>query len=109
MRRGIFSNKKGFTLVEIILSIAIIGIMAVSFIPVFTAGFKGVIFAGEKKTEMFDTQNVMEQEVADSANSGTETLTVTFPADGGKPEFPVTVDGETVNDGSYILFKAKMN
>ena len=103
------SNKKGFTLIEIILAIAIIGIMAVAFIPVFTSGFKGVIYAGETKTGMFDSQNILEQEVADSVNTGTETLTVIFPADGTNPEFSVTTNGETVNNDSYILFKAKLD
>ncbi|MDW7661064.1 MAG: type II secretion system protein [Bacillota bacterium] len=52
----------GFTLVEIIISMALIGIIAVSFLSLFTAGFSTVYSMGRKTQTMnYDAQRYMDQ------------------------------------------------
>jgi len=58
-------RKKGMTLVEIIVSIAILGIIAVAFLPVFTTGFSSVFHAGNKSEALYRAQQDMEGLIAD--------------------------------------------
>lgn len=67
-------NDHGFTLVEIIISIALIGIIAVSFITMFTSGFSAIFTMGRKTKSMnYDAQTYMERiyegESADTINA----------------------------------------
>ena len=41
-------NKKGFTLIELILSMAIIGIIAVTLLPILNVGLKNIVFSGNR-------------------------------------------------------------
>lgn len=41
-------NKKGFTLVEVILSLAIVGIIAVAILPIFNIGLKNILISGNR-------------------------------------------------------------
>lgn len=57
-------NKKGFTLLELIISMAIIGLLTVSFLEMFTFGFKGVFSAGQNSKAQYLGQQVIENKLA---------------------------------------------
>ncbi len=60
--KRIRKNYHGFTLVEIIISMALIGIIAVSFLSLFTAGFSTVFSMGRKTQIMnYDAQWYMDR------------------------------------------------
>lgn len=52
------NNKGGFTLIEVVLSIAILSIIAVSFLTIFTSGFSS-IYAMGRKTQTMNNQAQM--------------------------------------------------
>lgn len=107
-----YSLKKntGFTLIEVILSIAILGIIAAAFIPVFTGGFKGIIFAGEVKTGMFNSQDTIEQQISAETKTGSSVnVAITFPAVSGKSQYNISRNAITATDGSYLLFSTPLN
>lgn len=55
-------NQSGFTLVEIIISMALIGIIAVSFLSLYTMGFSTVFSMGRKtQTINYDAQWYMDR------------------------------------------------
>lgn len=56
-------NRKGFTLVEVILAIAIIGLIAVSFLPLITFSYTNLIGTEKFTQNMFDDQQLVENEI----------------------------------------------
>lgn len=58
------SNEKGFTLIEVIVSLAIIGLLALVFLPILVNHYKWIIDTNANITETaFDAQEVMEDNV----------------------------------------------
>ena len=62
-------NNKGFTLIEIIISLAIIGIMSIGFLALFTTGYKIIIIAGKKSNAVMQTEMNIESDLALGTNS----------------------------------------
>lgn len=52
---------KGMTLIELIISIAIIGIMIVSFSSIFIGGFKSILKSGKRSKNGMESQKQIEQ------------------------------------------------
>jgi prepilin-type N-terminal cleavage/methylation domain-containing protein len=67
-------NDVGMTLLEIILSLAIIGIIAISFLPLFTSGFIWVKNAGNETKAAFVAQQSMEKRLSGQIVTETEIL-----------------------------------
>lgn len=96
----LLAHKKGLTLIEVILSIAILGIIAIVFLTVFTTGVKGVFEAGRWSEAEYETQHAMENELADVpsnvpnvqvAEYGSTNISITFGTT------TITVHGKTIN------------
>ena len=85
--------KKGMTLVEIIISIAIIGILGITFFSMFTSGFKGVVRAGNKSTASYDAQAKIEETLNDKPSAG----------DPGNTHLRINF-----NDSTYIDIEGKL-
>ena len=60
------NSQKGFTLIEVILSIAILAIISVAFLTMFTNGIVGIAGAGKKSTSHYTAQNKIESNMSDS-------------------------------------------
>ena len=71
-------NKRGLTLIEIILALAILGILAASFLPVLTAVFKNVFQAKDITKGVYLTQQQLElaMEVARNEDTSPEDLSI---------------------------------
>lgn len=63
------NKKKGFTLVEIIVSLAIIGIISVSFLSMFGFGFKIIAMSGKNSRSDFNAQSLIESNISDDSNT----------------------------------------
>ncbi len=80
-------NEKGFTLIEVMISMLLVGILAMSFIPIFASQFTNVYRTGDKSEATYDALEKVENEIADSEVTtikSTDTVradTITF---GGK-------------------------
>lgn len=92
-------NNKGLTLIEVLVSIVILGIIAVAFLPIFTNSFVYIMSAGKRSKADFEAQRAMENRLAGSGKtfdnvetteSGTE-LSISFGSD------TINVPGKTVN------------
>ncbi len=63
-------KENGFTLVEFILTILIIGIVAVFVIPVFSNIFAGVFSAGDKTKATFEAQQLIVNSLVNKSEDG---------------------------------------
>lgn len=56
-------DNKGFTLIEVILAIFIIGLLAASFLPMITFGYKGIIDSKKFTEALFKDQELLEEKI----------------------------------------------
>lgn len=61
-------NKKGFTLVEVIIAMAIVGVIAVTFIPLLTAQYVNISKTGDKSRATYKAVEEAEEEVGKLKN-----------------------------------------
>lgn len=71
-------NRKGFTLIEIILALAILGIILVAFISMFTSSFVWITDAGDKGKAYSSSQEDIENRIATGESEDTQDLVITF-------------------------------
>lgn len=84
----IVKSQKGFTLIEVVVALAILVIIVFSFTIMFTSSFSGIFRAGHKSRALFEAQEEMDNKIAGNMNSGANAITVQFD------QIDVTVDGE---------------
>lgn len=77
MKKIIAKNNGGFTLIEIIVSIVIIGLMSLTFFGLFGFGMKTVIVSGQNSASDFNAQTILEDGVFDRGSDSPEQLEVT--------------------------------
>jgi len=71
-------NKKGFTLIETIVGIALLGIISICLIPLFTYGFIQINRSGNRTEALYDNQSTIETKLP--TNPIDQVLTIKFDA-----------------------------
>lgn len=75
-------NRQGLTLIEIIVSIAILGIIVLLFTVVLSSGYIGIIKSGDKAEASYESQKELSEKILQLNDfSGTKSLNLNF--DGG--------------------------
>lgn len=77
-------NRKGLTLVEIILSMALLGIIVIVFLTVFNTGNKNIIKAGNRTKDVLKTQSEIDEKIKNHNNEGKDTIIIDIPGIGEK-------------------------
>lgn len=94
----------GFTLIEIILTLSIIALIAVSFIPFLTNSFSGIMAVGNRANSLYEAQAEIES-LFDSSSDGTsssvdivcDSPSKTFTIEGRLKEVNKTVNGSSLH------------
>ena len=60
-------KKDGLTLIELIISLAIIGIISVAFLSLFGFGINTITMSGKKSSSDFNAQSIMESSISDDS------------------------------------------
>lgn len=94
MLKRIRKNKKGFTLAELLIVVAIIGVLVAISIPIFTSQL-------EKSRDAVSVANIR------SAYAQAQTAILTYTKDGTDGD--VTITKLTTGDGGYTVAVAKVN
>jgi prepilin-type N-terminal cleavage/methylation domain-containing protein len=73
--------KKGLTLIEVVVSIAILGLMSISFLSMFSGGINWIFKSGNKSSAQYTSQEKIENIIysesnADGINSSSNPLTI---------------------------------
>lgn len=82
MKRG-----KGFTLIEVLIAIAVIALIAVVSLPMFSMGLSNIRSSESNTKDLFDIQSKIESGEVDSATTSEKTLKFVFT--GYPVEIPV--------------------
>lgn len=72
MRVKKIRNNKGFTLVEIIVSVAIIGILAIAFFGLFGFSINTIITSGHNSVSDFNAQSILEDRIGDPTTTSSQ-------------------------------------
>lgn len=73
-------NNRGFTLIEIIITIAIIGIIIIPVFTIFNLGLKNIISAKERTEKVFETQNEINEDIRQPNIGEDATIKVVIPS-----------------------------
>ena len=102
-------NEKGLTLIEVIISIAIISVITVSFLSIFSNSFIQVVRSGNKGTSMYSAQSAAEDllENASFSESSVTTITVGWGSDnlsvyGNLETIEVDIPNDPNNDKAIL-------
>lgn len=71
-------NQKGFSLVEILVSITILGMMAIFILPSLTFGYVQLFEAGKQTEAYANVQSEMEEELAKTDTPTSSAITIEF-------------------------------
>lgn len=71
--------ESGFTLVEIVVALAVLMILLVPFTFLFTSSFTNIFAAGNKNQALYDVQKELENEINSSSAVGIDILQIDFP------------------------------
>lgn len=96
-------DNKGVTLVEIVVSLAILGIISAAFATLFTNGFRVIFSAGDKTVALYEAQDSVENIIAENHPAGGTSippLTMYFNdiSGSGLTDHEVAVEGRQVED-----------
>ena len=83
-------NDKGMTLIEIIVSLAILGIIVVSLSTVLSTGYIGIIKSGDKAEAAYKSQGEMTTKIQAEVSLRTQHLNINFS--GGFSLPPIVVE-----------------
>ena len=73
------TNKKGFTIVEVLVAMALLSLAAVAFIALMSFSVSSIFLAGEKSEKIFDAQGEIESEISAQLPSGDDEVKINFP------------------------------
>lgn len=110
-KRG--KSSGGFTLVEVLVSIAILAIISVALLLLFNQSFVGIIESGNKAESIYEGQGDLENKITEDADFDTdEKLTLEFKdVDNNNDSVIITVQGKTIEDtvenADLTFFKTK--
>ncbi|MCB2295208.1 prepilin-type N-terminal cleavage/methylation domain-containing protein [Clostridium algoriphilum] len=86
--KNYLQNEKGFTLIELIISIAILAIVTTAFLTMFTSGIVGISNSGKKSFDHYTAQSQIESNINDledlpsnvtTTAPGTSNISLIFP------------------------------
>jgi prepilin-type N-terminal cleavage/methylation domain-containing protein len=103
MKKG-FGNKtrnKGFTLVEVLISLAILFIIGSALLALFANSYRDIEIAGKKNQELYRIQGKLEQNNFSDITSREKDLIITFPGVG----VPVKVLGRIQTENMKVQEK----
>lgn len=74
-------NNRGLTLIEVIVSLAIIGIMSIAVLTIFNTGLKNIVSAGDRTEEVYANQTGLDAIIRENENKsdGTDKIKITIP------------------------------
>lgn len=77
-------KRQGLTLIEIILSISLLGIIALVILTIFNTGTKNIIKAGDRTEDVLTIQDQIDEKIRNHTDEGESIITISIPEIGEK-------------------------
>lgn len=74
----IIKQRDGFSLVELLIAVAILGIVSVALLPLFSTSMQGIVTAGKKSTALYTYQKTLEEEIQDNSTGLLQNMPLKF-------------------------------
>lgn len=71
-------RENGFSLIEVLVALAVLAVVIVTFTALFTSSFAGISIAGDKSVELYNAQTEMDDAIARGALSDNDTVQIDF-------------------------------
>lgn len=96
-----YNQSEGYSLMEILVSLAVISIVSIAMLALFTNSVTGVFSAGQRSDSIHIEQEGIEKQLAED-NTGNTSLEMNFV--GSSDSLLISIDGNVVNEGSLTTF-----
>lgn len=96
--KNVVNNYKGMTLIELIVAIAILGVILVSFLSMFGTGYIGIIKASKHTKVVYEAQKNIENQIILSTSNGSDQITLVFPGEGTDPDITINSPGKIIEE-----------
>ena len=94
-----YKNNAGFTYVELLVAIFMLGIIVAAFTPLLTQSYKNIFQSGERSSSLFESKGEVEKRLAEKAVLEEGTIKAKFP-DG----VDVEIDGGIIEEKELTTF-----
>lgn len=92
-------GKKGFSLIEVLVGILLLGIIIVAFTPLFTQMLQMISLAGDRSVELFESSGEMDRKRADLIVLKGGEMELEFPG-----MDPISVQGGIIEEDDFLTF-----
>ena len=92
---------RGLSIIEVIISIALISIITVALLPAFISGIKIITNAGDLSKTVYLSQEQTESDLINGATSSSDELKIIFPS---TPIITIKVNGQQMSNESVQFF-----
>lgn len=91
-------TRKGLTLIEIIISIAIISLLAVAILGMFNFSIVNIIKSGKRTERVVKVKELIDMEINNSIDNGIYEVDVTLPGDINKTILGTMIEKQSPDD-----------
>lgn len=92
-------KRKGFTLIELIISLAIIGLIAVSMLPILSTGLRNIVLAGNRT----EAVSLAHDNIYNDSTLVNFNISVNLPTIDEDDEETISVEGNIVTGNANII------
>lgn len=105
--KSYLTNKNGFTIIEVLVAMAILVLFITAFSALFVQSYTGIMAAGSKNNASYQAQAEVEQRIAEENSDSSGTYTITFGSinitiNGGKINVDKTKNGQKSSMLTFI-------
>jgi competence protein ComGC len=93
-------NNKGLTVIEIIITVAILGMVSLLFVSIFSNGHRFIVEAGTSSQELIDSQGDIEEIITEQGAGVARAIRLESSSDLTQ----IDVDGVEINDEEFVAF-----
>lgn len=97
-------KKAGYTLIEVIIALGILGILAAGFLPVFFSAYLQIINSGHRSNELNNAQDLSESQIMEGATVTSDSISFIFTDSSGNNPVTVQISGEYVQNDPLQMF-----